>query len=146
MNDNRDNEIQYKRDSHEETEPSFAATNSGMPNQLPNVNEEMGADFAYGMPSTHIERTNTRAEDNDSGREEEGEGVRSGGYALGWVSLIFAIASWFIWPVLLGASAAVMGYIAYRQGARGIGGWAMAIGLVAIALNLVIVPFYYALT
>jgi hypothetical protein len=107
---------------------------------MPNVNEEMGADFAYGMPPAHIERTEGRAYGSDRAD------TRSSGYALGWVSLIFAIASRFIWPVLLGASAAVMGYIAYRQGAKGLGGWAMAIGLVAVALNLVIVPFYYALT
>ena len=140
MNEAKDNKTEEKRSSTTEAEPSYALTNSGLPNQMPNVNEEMGADFAYGMPPAHIERTADRAFDDDR------EDTRSSGFALGWVSLIFAIASWFIWPVLLGASAAVMGYIAYRQGAKGLGGWAMAIGLVAVALNLVIVPFYYALT
>lgn len=144
MNEVKDNEIEYKRSSKKETEPNYASTNSGLPNHLPNVNEEMGADFAYGMPPAHIERTADRNEHR--AYDDDREDTRSSGYALGWVSLIFAIASWFIWPVLLGASAAVMGYIAYRQGARGLGGWAMAIGLVAVALNLVIVPFYYALT
>lgn len=142
MNEVKDNEIEYQRSSEKETEQSFAPMNSGLPNQMANVNEEMGADFAYGMPTTHVERVAAR-----HGRDGEDEaGAKSAGVPLGWVSLIFAIASWFVWPVLLGATAAVLGFIAYRQGARGLGGWAMGIGLVALALNLIIVPFFYALT
>lgn len=142
MNEVRDNEIEYQRSSDKETERSFAPTNTGQPNQMANVNEEMGADFAYSMPTTHVERLAAR-----HGRDGEVEADdKSAGVPLGWVSLIFAIASWFVWPVLLGASAAVLGFVAFRRGARGLGGWAMAIGLVAVALNLIIVPFYYALT
>ncbi|RIX54144.1 hypothetical protein D3P08_07845 [Paenibacillus nanensis] len=142
MNEVKDNEIEYQRSSEKETERSFAPTNAGQPTQMVNVNEEMGADFAYGMPTTHVERLAAR---HDRDGEVEA-GAKSAGYPLGWVSLIFAIASWFVWPVLLGATAAVLGYVAYRQGAKGLGGWAMAIGIVAVAINLVIVPFYYALT
>lgn len=123
-----------------ENENSFAPTNSGQPNQMANINEEMGADFAYGLPAAHVERIAGRNHDHAA----EGVETESGGYALGWVSLVFAIASWFVWPVLLGATSAVLGFIAYRQGAKGLGGWAMAIGLIAIALNLVIVPLYFA--
>lgn len=108
---------------------------------LNNVNEEMAADFAVSNPVVHAERREDRYVERTD-REE----TRSAGYTLGWVSLVFAIASWFIWPVLLGASAAVLGFMAYRQGARGLGGWSMAIGIIALALNLVIVPFYYAIT
>jgi hypothetical protein len=108
---------------------------------LLDVNEEMAADFGISNPAVHAERREERHVE----RAERTE-ARSGGYALGWVSLVFAIASWFIWPVLLGATAAVLGFIAYRQGARGLGGWSMAIGFIAIALNLIIVPFYYAVT
>ncbi|CAM3961133.1 DUF308 domain-containing protein [Paenibacillus alkaliterrae] len=110
-------------------------------NGLQNVNEEMGADFAVDSPVVHAERREERFVE----RSERAD-AKTGGYALGWVSLVFAIASWFIWPVLLGATAAVLGFIAYRQGARGLGGWSMAIGIIALALNLLIVPFYYAVT
>ncbi|KRE54243.1 hypothetical protein [Paenibacillus sp. Soil522] len=107
---------------------------------LLDVNEEMAADFAISNPVVA-----ERGEERHVERAERTE-ARSGGYALGWVSLVFAIASWFIWPLLLGATAAVLGFIAYRQGARGLGGWSMAIGIIAMALNLIIVPFYYAVT
>jgi len=141
MDRNRDNEIEYRRSSEKETEPGFAPTNAGQPNQMANVNEEMGADFAYGMPATHVERIASRSE-----RDGEDTVTETGGYALGWVSLIFAIASWFIWPVLMGITSAVLGFIAYRQGSRALGIWSMTLGLIAVVLNLVIVPFYYALT
>ncbi|MGO4544367.1 hypothetical protein AB4Z29_06185 [Paenibacillus sp. 2TAB23] len=109
--------------------------------RLLDVNEEMAADFAVGNPVVHTERREDRHVE-----QAERTDTRSGGYALGWVSLVFAIASWFIWPVLMGATATVLGYMAYRQGARGLGGWSMAIGLIALALNLLIVPLYYAIT
>ncbi|OMF34274.1 hypothetical protein BK133_12870 [Paenibacillus sp. FSL H8-0548] len=109
--------------------------------RLLDVNEEMAADFAINQPVVHAKRGEDR-----SVERVEPERAYSGGYAIGWVSLVFAIASWFIWPVLMGVTSAVLGFIAYRQGARGLGGWSMAIGLIAVALNLVIVPLYYALT
>ncbi|MFD0586756.1 hypothetical protein ACFQZE_01985 [Paenibacillus sp. GCM10027627] len=140
MDHMRDNEEEYRRGNKKEFERSYAPTNSGQPNQMANVNEEMGADFAYGLPTTHVERIAGKYSD------EELLETQSSGTALGWVSLIFAIASLFIWPALLGITAAVLGYIAYRQGARGIGGWAITIGLVAAALNLVLVPLYFAFT
>lgn len=108
---------------------------------IKNTNEEMGSDFAVSNPAVHRESK----EDRHVERAERTD-AETGGNALGWVSLVFAIASWFIWPVLLGATAVVLGFIAYRQGARGLGGWSMAIGIVALALNLLIVPFYYAIT
>jgi len=109
--------------------------------RLLDVNEEMAADFAISNPAVHAERREDRYEER-----EERVDAESGGYALGWVSLVFAIASWFIWPVLIGATSVVLGFMAYRQGARGLGGWSMAIGAIALMLNLIIVPFYYAIT
>lgn len=122
-------------------ERELAANAHNREDMAGNFDEEMAADFAVGDP---VVRTDRR-EDRHVERAERAD-TETGGYALGWVSLVFAIASWFIWPVLLGATAAVLGFIAFRQGARGLGGWSMAIGLIALALNLIIVPFYYAVT
>lgn len=129
-------ELLDKRDRSSLTSRSVVGTDS-----LIDVNEEMAADFAVGSPVVQAERR----EDRYVERAERSD-TETGGYTLGWVSLVFAVASWFIWPVLLGATAAVLGFIAYRQGARGLGGWSMAIGIIALALNLIIVPFYYAIT
>jgi ABC-type multidrug transport system fused ATPase/permease subunit len=130
-NGNRKHRDQVNLDSH----PVVGS------DRLLDVNEEMAADFAINQPVVHAERREERTVDRD-----EPERAVSGGYALGWVSLVFAIASWFIWPLLMGVTSVVLGFIAFRQGARGLGGWSMTIGLIAVALNLVIVPLYYALT
>lgn len=124
------------RDRSERTSHPVVGTD-----RLIDVNEEMAADFAITNPAVHTERR----EDRYVEREERAD-AESGGNALGWVSLVFAIASWFLWPVLIGATSVVLGFIAYRQGARGLGGWSMAIGAIALMLNLIIMPFYYAIT
>lgn len=72
--------------------------------------------------------------------------TRSAGRATGWAAFIIAILSWIVWPVLLGATAIVVGFIAYRQGARGLGVWSITLGFIAAAAYLVLVPIYYAIT
>jgi len=102
---------------------------------LDNVYEEMGADFAVG---NGVNYSRGDAERNEEAATE----VRSSGYGLAWVAFVFAVASWFLWPVLLGATAGVIGVIAYMQGARGLGGTAIAIGIAAMLFNLLIAPIY----
>ncbi|WP_338551941.1 hypothetical protein [Paenibacillus sp. KS-LC4] len=109
-----------------------------------NINEEMAGEFAAGVPIpvSYVPRSESegRSEREDSVRES------AGGTALGWVGLVFAIASWFLWPALMGAAAAVLGFVAYRQGAKGLGAWAATIGLIAFVLAVVIIPLYRAIT
>jgi len=102
---------------------------------LDNVFEEMGADFAVG---NGVNYSRGDAEHNEEAATE----VRSSGYGLAWVAFVFAVASWFLWPVLLGATAGAIGIIAYMQGAKGLGGTAVAIGIAAMLFNLLMVPIY----
>ncbi|BBH21258.1 hypothetical protein Back11_26030 [Paenibacillus baekrokdamisoli] len=103
-------------------------------------NEEMSAELA--APSS-IQRINH----SDRPLEEEAvRKTRSAGHATGWAALVIALLSWFVWPVLLGATAAVVGFLAYRQGARGLGIWSITLGLIALATYLVLIPIYYAIT
>ena len=46
-------------------------------------------------------------------------------------------------PVLLGIAGIIVGYIARRQGAAGLGAWAMGIGAVSLVLGIFITPFFY---
>ncbi|MDF2837416.1 MAG: hypothetical protein K0Q63_3056 [Paenibacillus sp.] len=138
----RDDDVYNNHELPTDNDRKYAPSNMGTPSNLYNpagFNEEMGADFAYGMPAAN-------ADDRAGGTVGYIAQTESGGTALGWVSLVFAIASWFIWPVLIGAAATVLGFIAYRQGAKGLGAWSMALGLAALALNLIIVPIYFAMT
>ncbi|PWV95432.1 hypothetical protein DFQ01_12736 [Paenibacillus cellulosilyticus] len=63
---------------------------------------------------------------------------------VGWVGLIFAIASWFLWPVIMGPTAAALGLYAFSTGSRALGIWAMTLGIIAAAVYLVLIPIYMA--
>lgn len=51
--------------------------------------------------------------------------------SIGWIALVFSIASLFFWPIIMGPTAAVLGFYAYWQGDRKTGTWSMIIGAVA---------------
>ncbi|MFD0958659.1 hypothetical protein [Paenibacillus chungangensis] len=113
--------------------------NETLPNGAMSFREEMGADFAYGMPvSKHSKKF--RYEEEKAASESD-----SGAFALGWIALVFSIASLFLWPVLLAPTATILGYMAYRQGARGLGGWSVAISLLVLVIHFIITPIYFAL-
>ncbi|MBB3109023.1 hypothetical protein FHS18_001075 [Paenibacillus phyllosphaerae] len=99
--------------------------------------EEMAAEIA--IPATYSGLSRTRSREDESKKA-----MRSAGRAAGWAGLVIAIMSWFVWPVLLGLSAAFIGYVAFRQGSRGLGIWSMTLGLIAAVTYLVLIPLYYA--
>ncbi|EXX91878.1 hypothetical protein BG53_15050 [Paenibacillus darwinianus] len=118
-------------------------------------NEEMAAELAVpptglrkpgpelptnGLPSANAERdaerspVDARSERTDAGR------------MVGWFGLAFAIASLFVWPLLLGLTAAAIGYYAFRQGSKALGLWSITIGLLAAAAYIVFIPIAYLLS
>jgi len=106
--------------------------------------EEFAAEFADPNVYTNSEAgRHYRARENDSdlGEMEENQ---VGAQALSWSGLIFAIASWFIWPLIMGVVAIVLGIMAYRTESRTMGGWAIALGAVTLAFNLIVFPLYYS--
>lgn len=60
---------------------------------------------------------------------------------LGRVGLGFGIASLFIWSVILGPVAAILGYYAYAKGQKTTGAWAMGLGIVSTLSYFVMIPF-----
>ncbi|PDM41350.1 MULTISPECIES: hypothetical protein [unclassified Geobacillus] len=75
-------------------------------------------------------------------RYDERDEKAVNGAGLGWLALALSIISLFIWPVLLGATGIIVGFIARRRGAETLGAWAIGIGVVAIIVRLFIMPFY----
>lgn len=55
----------------------------------------------------------------------------STGSISGFIGLVIAIAALFMWSVILGPVAAVIGYYAYSQGSKTLGSWAMGLGILA---------------
>ena len=74
-------------------------------------------------------------------RSEIEETTEESGKITGMVGLGFGIASLFMWSIILGPVAAVIGYYSYNQGSKTLGGWAIALGILATISYFFLIPF-----
>jgi len=95
--------------------------------------EETSAEFA--APTT-LNRGRTTNSGND------GQSMMKAGTGIGWAALIISILSLFVAPILFGAVGIVLGFIARRRGATGLGSWAIGIGAISIIVGMFILPFF----
>lgn len=70
-------------------------------------------------------------------------GEESGGRVMGAIALALSLLSLFYSPILFGAAGIIVGFIARRRGANGLGNWAIGIGVVSMIIALFIAPFFY---
>ncbi|MFS0861575.1 DUF4190 domain-containing protein [Fredinandcohnia sp. 179-A 10B2 NHS] len=116
-------------DDFEYVDPNLGA------NADSSYNEETAAEVAgpinYGP---------ARRESNNTGNNT-GDNAMSG-TGLGWLALALSIISLFVMPVLMGAAGIIIGFIARRRGATGLGAWAIGIGAVSIIVGIFILPFF----
>lgn len=101
-----------------------------IPNDPSAFKEETAAEIAAPVPSVR-----RRGYDDIRGRAEGGTGT-------GYVALALSILSLFVLPILFGAAGIVLGFVARRRGAEGLGAWAIGIGAVSIIIGIFILPFF----
>ncbi|MGX6442768.1 hypothetical protein ACWM35_06000 [Neobacillus sp. K501] len=101
-----------------------------IPNQPSEFREETAAEIAAPVPLV-------RGRDRDVDRERA-----EGGVGMGWAALALSILSLFVMPILFGAAGIVLGFIARRRGAEGLGAWAIGIGAISIIVGIFILPFF----
>jgi hypothetical protein len=94
--------------------------------------EETAAEIAAPVP---VIRRSDRDRDDIRGKAEGGTGIA-------WAALALSILSLFVMPILFGAAGIVLGFIARRRGAEGLGAWAIGIGAVSIIIGIFILPFF----
>ncbi|MNI62135.1 hypothetical protein D3C76_649190 [compost metagenome] len=91
------------------------------------------------MPLTGARARSDRDEMNHTNREilERPEAAQSdadegtAGRTVGYIGVGLGIASLFMWSIVLGPIAAIMGFYAYSQGRKTSGAWAIGLGIVA---------------
>lgn len=59
----------------------------------------------------------------------------------GWIGIILAIASFFMWPIILGGAGVILGFVSRSRGADTLGNVAIAGGAISIIISLFIIPF-----
>ncbi|MNP15626.1 hypothetical protein D3C76_1079930 [compost metagenome] len=79
--------------------------------------------------------------DLDANRTERADGANTAGRTVGYVGVGLGIASLFMWSIILGPLAAVMGFYAYSQGNKTSGAWAIGLGIVSTLSYFVLMPF-----
>ncbi|WP_379161174.1 hypothetical protein [Paenibacillus sp. sgz5001063] len=99
-----------------------------------NLNEEYAAEISPLPAHVHrglIKGTEAKKED----------GTNTDSRTTGYVGLGFGIVSLFVWSIILGPIAAVLGYYAYAKGQKTAGAWAMGLGIVSTLSYFIMIPF-----
>lgn len=107
-----------------------AEIGASVPIRSSEYREETAAEIAAPVPIF-------RGRDEDDARERV-----EGGAGIGTVALALSILSLFVLPILFGAAGIVLGFVARRRGAEGLGAWAIGIGAVSIVIGIFILPFF----
>lgn len=61
---------------------------------------------------------------------------------IGWLGFVLSVIGLFFLPVVMGTAGIIIGFVALRQGAKTLGGWAIAMGVVSLFLRLFAGPFF----
>lgn len=121
--------------------------NSTSTNSNNNNREEYASEIS---PTTPVGRNNWDTTDHRNDRPEGTTDVErsdadtadnSVGRTIGYVGVGLGIASLFLWSIVLGPLAAVLGFYAYSQGSKTSGAWAIGLGIVATLSYFFLIPF-----
>jgi len=100
--------------------------------------EEYGAEVA---PPTVVRTGGTERAEPVPEKHEADQVMESTGKVAGYMGLAFGIASLFMWSIVLGPAAAVLGYYAYVNGRKTAGAWSIGLGVVATLSYFFMIPF-----
>jgi hypothetical protein len=119
------------------------APTAGNPVQAEEFKEETAAEVAPTLPRGNTTDNGFEVANNENGTEnvETMEEEKAGGTGLGWTALVLSIISLFFLPLLTASVGVITGFFAYRNGARTLGMWAIAIGLFSVVMGLFFTPF-----
>lgn len=92
--------------------------------------EEFAAEVAPVSP--------TVTRDEDKGEQQV---VNNSGRIAGYVGLAAGIAALFMWSIVLGPIAAVLGFFAYMNGSKTTGIWSIGLGALATLSYFAFIPF-----
>ncbi|WP_010270211.1 MFS transporter [Paenibacillus senegalensis] len=101
---------------------------------------ERDTELAADLTQVPVMAREHEAADNQEVHREYPE--RSVARWFGWTALVISILSLFVLPGLLGPAGAIVGFIAYIQGSRTLGVWAMVLGAISLFVALFLSPYY----
>jgi|GEM_PF-583084 len=103
---------------------------------------ETAAEIATPLRRPQTANRTTQADNRTYQKAEEPARENNPGGGLGMVGLGLSILSLFLLPYLIAPVGIILGYLAFRRGARTMGIWSMVIGAAAILGAMVFYPYY----
>lgn len=130
----------FKNVNHEAND-----THTNENNDIPNVTDNHLHDQPVILPD-HRRDEETASEitgfdDKVVQRENEVDTGNQIGNIPGWIGLALAVLSFFMMPVILGAAAIIVGFVARGRDATWLGNTAIALGVISIIVRLFFMPF-----
>ncbi|WP_068784938.1 hypothetical protein [Paenibacillus phocaensis] len=124
-------------------QPSFGTGRTDYPRKVDREHrEEYAAEVTpAGTFSGNVVRNDRAEETRDADQTERTDRANTAGRTVGYVGVGLGIASLFLWSIILGPLAAVMGFYAYSQGNKTSGAWAIGLGIVSTLSYFVLMPF-----
>ncbi|GGH26573.1 DUF5353 domain-containing protein [Paenibacillus segetis] len=94
------------------------------------------------VPREVLRGNNTREERHDRSDDTVDSDVMdsSMGTTVGYIGIGLGILSLFMWSIVLGPIAAIMGFYAYSQDRKTTGAWAMGLGVLATLSYFILIP------
>jgi hypothetical protein len=111
-------------------------SNQNSPDSSSEYREETAAEIAAPVPITRPTFLERSKDGSGAGTDTKA------GTGMGWAALALSILSLFVMPILFGAAGIVLGFVARRRGAEGLGAWAIGIGAISIIVGIFILPFF----
>jgi hypothetical protein len=112
--------------------PATPEIGASVPIRSSRYKEETAAEIAAPVPLIR------KKEQGQSGQQQKA----AAGTGIGTLALALSILSLFVLPILFGAAGIVLGFVAKRRGASGLGTWAIGIGAISIVIGIFILPFF----
>ncbi|UOQ47434.1 DUF4190 domain-containing protein [Gracilibacillus caseinilyticus] len=135
----------HQDEQHVENAPKI---DNGHIDESPQSKQFVATDELYAVDEAYKREAETSAELSASefnrpvaSDEQETEMQTNVNPVYGWIGLIAAIASFFVWPLIMAIGAIVLGFISKKQGADTLGNSAIAIGIISIILSMILIPF-----
>ncbi|EGL17602.1 MULTISPECIES: hypothetical protein [Paenibacillus] len=123
------------REHSQKHDPAKANSSAGREHAGHSDREEYAGELAPGLAGRNVEDAGARS------REDADSDSWISARTLGVMALVSSVLSFFLLPFVLGPLGAILGYMAFADGSRKAGGWAIAIGLISFFSNLFFVPF-----
>ncbi|SER17300.1 hypothetical protein SAMN04487944_101501 [Gracilibacillus ureilyticus] len=112
-------------------------------NQIAPTDELYAVDEAYKREAEASQELTANEFNRPVTNEEQGTQMQTNvNSVFGWIGLIMALASFFVWPLLMAAGGLIFGFVSKKQGADTLGNSAIVISVISLIVSIILLPLF----